>query len=109
MPKLSENKIASRDAERDLEKELKDSLKQMKSGQIGRVMVSRKDETYTESDVARVRFQLKMSQSQFAKMMGISKRTLQDWEQGRRKPAGPALSLLKIAEKRPEVLQELFF
>jgi putative transcriptional regulator len=108
MPRLSEKKIASRDVGRDLEKELKESLKLLKSGHIGRVTVSGKDGKYIESEVARVRFQLKMSQSQFAKMMGISKRTLQDWEQGRRKPAGPALSLLKIAEKRPDILLDLF-
>ena len=107
MPKLSEKKIMARDAKRDLETELKESLRQLKKGKIGRVTVPGKDGKYIESEVARVRFQLKMSQSQFAKLLGVSKRTLQDWEQGRRTPSGPAKSLLRIAEQRPEVFLEL--
>jgi putative transcriptional regulator len=39
-------------------------------------------------------------------LIRTSKRTVQDWEQGRRQPAGPARALLRIAEKRPEVLLE---
>ncbi|MGH8607428.1 MAG: helix-turn-helix domain-containing protein, partial [Gammaproteobacteria bacterium] len=42
-----------------------------------------------------------------AALLGVSVRTLQDWEQGRRKPSGAAKTLLKIAERHPEVLQEL--
>jgi len=48
-----------------------------------------------------------LSQSQFAALMGVSKRTLEQWEQGRREPSGAAKTLIKIAELRPEVLQEL--
>lgn len=47
------------------------------------------------------------SQAQFAGLLGISVRTLHDWEQGRRQPSGAAKTLLKIASHRPEVLQEL--
>ena len=48
-----------------------------------------------------------MSQSAFAKLLGVSVRTLQEWEQGRRKPSGAAQTLLIIAERNPEFLQEL--
>lgn len=48
-----------------------------------------------------------LSQSAFAKIMGISIRTLQGWEQGRRKPTGAAATLLKIAVRHPETLIEL--
>ena len=48
-----------------------------------------------------------LSQTAFAALLGVSVRTLQDWEQGRRKPSGAALTLYKIAERRPEVLREL--
>jgi putative transcriptional regulator len=41
-------------------------------------------------------------------MLGVSLRTLQDWEQGRRKPSGAAQSLLLVAEKKPAVLREIF-
>jgi DNA-binding transcriptional regulator YiaG len=54
---------------------------------------------------ARVR--LEMSQQQFAAMLGISVRTLHDWEQGRREPSGAARTLLKIAARHPEVVREV--
>jgi putative transcriptional regulator len=54
-----------------------------------------------------IRAKLKLSQSAFAGLMGVSLRTVQDWEQGRRKPSGPADALLRIAEQNPEVFLEL--
>jgi putative transcriptional regulator len=54
-----------------------------------------------------VRKRLKLSQSAFASLMGVSPRTIQDWEQGRRKPQGPAKSLLRIAEQHPEIFIEI--
>ena len=54
-----------------------------------------------------IRAKLKLSQAAFAGLMGVSLRTVQDWEQGRRKPSGPAVALLRIAEQRPEVFVEL--
>jgi len=59
------------------------------------------------SAVARARLASGLSQPTFAALLGVSVRTLQDWEQGRRKPSGAARTLLKIAECHPEVLQEL--
>ena len=54
-----------------------------------------------------IRAKLNLSQSAFAGLMGVSIRTVQDWEQGRRKPSGPAEALLRIAEQKPEVFLEL--
>jgi putative transcriptional regulator len=54
-----------------------------------------------------IRTKLKLSQSAFAGLMGVSLRTVQDWEQGRRKPSGPAVALLRIAEQKPEVFIQL--
>jgi putative transcriptional regulator len=54
-----------------------------------------------------IRSKLKMSQSSFAGLLGVSMRTLQDWEQGRRAPQGPAVALLRIAEQHPEVFSRL--
>lgn len=48
-----------------------------------------------------------LSQGQFAALLGVSVRTLQEWEQGRRKPSGAALTLLRVAERHPDVLREL--
>jgi len=53
------------------------------------------------------RIQLEMSQQQFAAMLGISVRTLHDWEQGRREPSGAARTLLKIAARHPDVVREV--
>ncbi len=54
-----------------------------------------------------IRKKLRLSQSAFAGLMGVSLRTVQDWEQGRRKPSGPAIALLRIAEQMPEVFLQL--
>jgi putative transcriptional regulator len=51
--------------------------------------------------------QFKSGQSAFAGLMGVSVRTLQDWEQGRRDPQGPAVALLRIAEQHPEVFVDI--
>ena len=57
--------------------------------------------------VAEARASVGMSQQEFAKLLGVSPRTLQDWEQGRREPTGAAKTLLKVAVKHPNVLREL--
>ena len=54
-----------------------------------------------------IRTKLNLSQSSFAGLLGVSIRTLQDWEQGRRSPQGPAIALLRIAEQHPEVFAKL--
>jgi putative transcriptional regulator len=54
--------------------------------------------------VKRIRLKLNVSQAAFAHMLGVSVDTLQNWEQGRRVPEGPALALLKVAQAYPEVL-----
>ncbi|HUX78686.1 MAG TPA: helix-turn-helix domain-containing protein [Alphaproteobacteria bacterium] len=58
-------------------------------------------------NVVAIRKELHLSQSTFATYMGISLRTLQEWEQGRRKPSGPATVLLRIAQKHPEAFVDL--
>ena len=57
-------------------------------------------------DVKSIRGQLKLTQHMFAQLIGISTRTLQNWEQGSREPKGPAAALLKVAEKNPEAVYE---
>ncbi|MBU0506159.1 MAG: helix-turn-helix domain-containing protein [bacterium] len=60
-----------------------------------------------EPDVKKIRSSLKFSQSQFARLMGISLGTLKNWEQGRRRPEGPARVLLGVAALFPEVLPKV--
>jgi putative transcriptional regulator len=83
---------------RDMAAELKQSIDEMLAGQGTPVPVSL---------VVAVRMQSGLSQSLFAKLLGVSVRTLQEWEQGRRHPSGAAQTLLTIAHRHPEVLQEL--
>ena len=54
-----------------------------------------------------IRTKLALTQSAFAGLLGVSLRTLQDWEQGRWRPQGPAVSLLRIAEQHPDVFVNL--
>jgi len=57
-------------------------------------------------DVAALRRFVGMTQALFARAMGISVHTLRNWEQGRRKPEGPAIALLRIAARHPQILHE---
>jgi len=59
---------------------------------------------YAPTDVKAIRAKLGKSQSQFALMIGVSVSTLQNWEQGRRRPEGPAQALLRVAAAAPEVV-----
>lgn len=57
-------------------------------------------------DIATLRRFTGLTQVQFAQAMGISVHTLRNWEQGRRKPEGPAIGLLRIAARHPRILRE---
>lgn len=72
----------------------------------GRIKPSRKI-SLNDLNVKKIRKRLKLSQSQFARLMGISVGTLKNWEQGRRKPDGPARVLLGVAASHPEVLPDV--
>ncbi|HET7625701.1 MAG TPA: NadS family protein [Verrucomicrobiae bacterium] len=92
---------------KELFEELKQSLRE--AGQIkrGKLKPSRVFEIDPQNDIVKVRGKLGFSQSKFAAILGISTDTLQNWEQGRRSPTGPAKVLLKIATKHPEILLEV--
>jgi putative transcriptional regulator len=60
----------------------------------------------TANDVTRVRNRLGLTQHKFARLLGISENTLQNWEQGRRQPAGPAKILLRVAARHPQAVLE---
>ena len=82
--------------------ELVTSLKQ--AGQIARG--ERKPSRvylFSTSRVRAIRQRTKLSQSEFALLMGVSVKTLQNWEQARRRPRGPAAALLRIVEREPEM------
>ncbi|HSK74817.1 MAG TPA: helix-turn-helix domain-containing protein [Thermoanaerobaculia bacterium] len=85
----------------ELGEQLLQSVQQMKAGVRGRV---HKPEV---PSIVEARLISGLSQASFAALMGVSVRTLQDWEQGRREPSGAAKTLIKVARLHPEILQEL--
>lgn len=85
-------------------KELLQSVSEMKDIRTGKAKPSRSFTFDTPSDVSKVRAKLGVTQPAFARLLGISEKTLQNWEQGRRKPTGPAKVLLKVAERHPKLL-----
>ena len=91
---------------KELFEELLESVKQAKAIEKGELQPARTFKFSPKNDVVKVRNKLGLSQSKFAAVLGISADTLQNWEQGRRKPAGPAKVLLKIAAKHPKIVLE---
>ncbi|HEY5913510.1 MAG TPA: NadS family protein [Verrucomicrobiae bacterium] len=89
---------------KDLFGQLKQSLREANLIKRGQLKPGRVFHVNPESDIVRVRGKLGLSQPKFAAILGISADTLQNWEQGRRTPTGPAKVLLKIAARHPEVL-----
>ena len=83
------------------QKDLLKSVRQMKAGKAARKT------QVALSPIAEARSRLGMSQSELASLMGVSTRTLQDWEQGRRKPTGAAQTLLRVAIAHPQALLDL--
>jgi putative transcriptional regulator len=101
MVRLSPKELAKWEASRDIGAEIRRGLKQVRSGRATRVH-------HIEIPQAlEARMRSGLSQQKFARVLGVSARTLQDWGQGRRKPTGAARSLLAIAAKRPDVLREV--
>jgi len=81
---------------RNTGKEILEGLREIKRGEHGRVI--------NIPDVSQIREKTGLSQIRFAKLLGVSVRTLQDWEQGRRAPSGAARTLLLIADQDPKAL-----
>lgn len=83
--------------------ELLEAVHEMKAIQRGEKKPARLS-MVNEPDVAELRHRIGVSQSEFATLLGISVRTLQEWEQGRRKPRGPARVLLHVAASNPQAI-----
>ena len=86
-------------AKRNVGAEILESLREIKRGEHGRVV--------NVPPVDTIRERTGLSQSRFAQLLGVSVRTLQDWEQGRRAPSGAARTLLLIAQKNPKALVDV--
>jgi putative transcriptional regulator len=84
---------------RNIGLEILEGIREIKRGEHGRIT--------NVPSVATVREKTGLSQSKFAELLGVSVRTLQEWEQGRRAPSGAARTLLMIAAKNPRVLLDV--
>ncbi len=99
---MTDEELLKRDSERDIWQETLDAVRDIKAGNTGTV------NHIAISQVTEARQKVGMSQENFAELLGVSVRTLKNWEQGRSKPNRTVLSLLKIAQQRPDVLREVF-
>ena len=86
-------------AKRNIGQEILDGIRQLKRGGHGRIT--------NMPSVSSVREKTGLSQQKFATLLGVSVRTLQEWEQGRRAPSGAARTLLMIAAKNPRALVDV--
>lgn len=84
---------------RNIGQEILDGLRELKRGEHGRVV--------NVPDIAGIREKTGLSQARFAALLGVSVRTLQDWEQGRRAPSGAARTLLMVADRNPRALLDV--
>jgi putative transcriptional regulator len=100
MAKMTEAQLIARDRKRNIGEELLQAVREIKAGKTGRVF------KVEVTEATEARFKLGMSQPEFAEMLGVSVRTLQDWEQGRRQPSGAAKALLKVATVSPNVVRK---
>src|SRR5689334_13111018 len=91
---------------RDIAQELRDDLEALKAAKRGDVKLRQR--TYVQvASPAEIRARMKLSQHDFAGLLGVSVRTIQEWEQGRSQPSGPASTLLRIADQEPEIFFKL--
>ena len=86
-------------SKRNIGLEILQGLREIKRGEYGRVI--------DVPDIAGIRERTGLSQARFAQLLGVSVRTLQEWEQGRKRPSGPAAVLLRIVARDPEVVGAL--
>ena len=91
---LTGKQLLAYEVTRDLAADLLESVRQMKAGKMQVVL----------SPAIEARERTGLSQSQFATLLGVSVRTLQGWEQGRKQPSGAARTLLTIARTNPKAL-----
>ena len=98
---LTARELARLEAGRDVWQEVADGVAAIKAGR------GKRTSAQPRSAIVRARLKSGLTQEQFAVLLGVSRRTLEQWEQGRRIPSGAAKTLIRVAEKHPEVLREM--
>jgi putative transcriptional regulator len=100
MAKMSEAELIERDSKRDIGAEVLQAIREIKAGRGRRFTVQLALAT-------EARLKLSLSQADVAAMIGVSVRTFQDWEQGRREPRGAAKALLKVTVAAPKTVRKV--
>ena len=101
MKKMTEKQLKKWEQSRDIGQEILQGIRDVKAGRIGRRY------TIESYPIVRAREKSGLSQAKFAELLGVSIRTIQDWEQGRREPNAAAKTLIKVAELHPSVLRKI--
>lgn len=101
MRKMTDKQLARWEKTRKIGEEILEGILEIKAGRGSRRF------TAESFPIVRVREKSGLSQARFAALLGVSVRTLQDWEQGRREPSAAAKTLIKIAELHPRVLKKI--
>ena len=99
--KMTEAELIKRDSKRNIGEEVLQAIRDIKAGRTGRIF------RVEVTQATEARLKLGLSQADFAAMLGVSVRTLQDWEQGRREPSGAAKALLKVAVAAPKTVRKV--
>ena len=101
MGKMNPKQLAKWEKSRDIGQEILQGIKDIKAGRV------RRRYTVKSYPIVRAREKSGLSQAQFAALLGVSVRTLQEWEQGRREPSAAARTLIMVAELDPKVLRKI--
>jgi putative transcriptional regulator len=101
MAKMTEAELIKRDSKRNIGEEVLQAIRDIKAGRTGRIF------RVEVTQATEARLKLGLSQADFAAMLGVSVRTLQDWEQGRRAPSGAAKALLKLTVAAPDTVRKV--
>src|SRR5690348_9952770 len=101
MAKMTEAELIKRDSKRNIGEEVLQAIRDIKAGRTGRIF------RVEVTQATEARLKLGLSQTDFAAMLGVSVRTLQDWEQGRREPSGAAKALLKVTVAAPKTVRKV--
>jgi putative transcriptional regulator len=98
---MTEKQLAKWEKSRNIGQEILQGIRDIKGGRVGRRY------TVGSYPIVRAREKAGLSQAKFAALLGVSVRTLQDWEQGRRQPNAAAKTLIKVAELHPAILRKI--
>ena len=101
MSKMTGKQLAKWEKSRNIGREIIDGIRDIKAGRVGRRF------TVESYPIVRAREKSGLSQAQFSALLGVSVRTLQEWEQGRREPSAAARTLIRVAELNPGVLRKI--